>query len=273
MHLHAWDSPPIVPLTADDSAHHPYLFEFPETLVRAKIAALTDLLETTFDRKMVSHRAGRWGIHPTYARTLVDYGYLVDCSVTPRLSWVDSKGDPLGAGGPDFTEYPDEAYFLDLNDLALPGDSPLLEVPLTVMGPDNDAMARLHARFRDGPRFVRAALCRLTPRIRKLVPNGQNLRHLLQIVSRAAHEGRAYVEFALHSSELMPGGSPRFVDERQMETLYEHLEQLFEFAGKWFVGATLREFRDGHLASCRRQGANDSERPRQNPCPELVPAV
>src|SRR5688500_4964789 len=27
MHLHAWDSPPVVPLTSDDSAQHPYLFE------------------------------------------------------------------------------------------------------------------------------------------------------------------------------------------------------------------------------------------------------
>src|SRR4030095_6053082 len=36
MHLHAWDSPPIVPLTHDDLAHHPYLCEFPEAIVRQK---------------------------------------------------------------------------------------------------------------------------------------------------------------------------------------------------------------------------------------------
>src|SRR4051794_19911505 len=28
MHLHAWNSPPLVPLTDDDDRHHPYLIEF-----------------------------------------------------------------------------------------------------------------------------------------------------------------------------------------------------------------------------------------------------
>src|SRR3569832_1052524 len=48
MHLHAWNSPPIVPLTEDDFKHHPYLNEFPEHLVREKMKVLTALLEDTF---------------------------------------------------------------------------------------------------------------------------------------------------------------------------------------------------------------------------------
>src|SRR5687768_264695 len=111
MHLHAWDSPPIVPLTRDDHANHPYLYEFPESVMRQKVAVMTDLLEETFERKMVSHRAGRWGLNETYARVLADFGYVVDCSVTPLLSWRSCKGDPAGAGGPDFTTFPDAAYF------------------------------------------------------------------------------------------------------------------------------------------------------------------
>src|SRR5688500_3549429 len=36
MHLHAWDSPPLVPLTADDATYHPYAFEYPEGVLRDK---------------------------------------------------------------------------------------------------------------------------------------------------------------------------------------------------------------------------------------------
>src|SRR5436309_5735304 len=37
MHLHAWSSPPIKPLTYDDHATHPYLIEFPVEVMAAKI--------------------------------------------------------------------------------------------------------------------------------------------------------------------------------------------------------------------------------------------
>jgi hypothetical protein len=52
-----------------------------------------------------------------------------------------------------------------------------------------------------------------------------------------------YVEFMLHSSELMPGGSPSFPGEAEIERLYENLETLFEAASGKFVGATLSEYR------------------------------
>jgi hypothetical protein len=249
MHLHAWDSPPIVPLTDDDSAHHPYLMEFPEHLMREKVAALTARLEDTFGRKMVSHRAGRWGFNEAYARVLVDHGYLVDCSVTPLLSWAGSRGAPEGRGGPDYTHFPDGAYFVDLDDVSRPGDSPLLELPLSVIAPRSAAVRSLHRRFRGGPRLVRGALYRVAPPTRKLVPNGHNLRHLLQIVRRAVEDGRDYVQFTLHSSEFMPGGSPRFRDGPEIERLYRHLESLFSFASRWFKGASLHECYEGVAAS------------------------
>src|SRR5205085_10252093 len=83
MHLHAWNSPPIVPLTEDDYKHHPYLNEFPEPLIREQMKVLTALLENVFRKKMVSHRAGRFSFDETCAKILVENGYLVDGSVTP----------------------------------------------------------------------------------------------------------------------------------------------------------------------------------------------
>ena len=62
MHLHAWNSPPLTPLTEDDLTHHPYLIEYPEPVLREKVRAMTGLLEETFAQKMVAHRAGRWAL-------------------------------------------------------------------------------------------------------------------------------------------------------------------------------------------------------------------
>ena len=65
---------------------------------------------------------------------------------------------------------------------------------------------------------------------------------MLRIQERALEEGRRYVEFTLHSSEFMPGGSPTFPTEESIEKLYDHLEQLFARAAQSFAGATLTEF-------------------------------
>jgi hypothetical protein len=79
MHLHAWNSPPIVPLTSDDYAHHPYLIEFPRDQLFEKVKRLTCTLEDVFGVKMLSHRAGRFSFDDIYAQALVEHGYQVDC--------------------------------------------------------------------------------------------------------------------------------------------------------------------------------------------------
>ena len=102
MHLHAWNSPPTDPLTDDDWRHKPYLIEYSDAAMREKVAYMTHLLEDTFQTKMVSHRAGRWAFDERYARLLVEHGYLVDCSVTPRVNWKTAKGAPQGDRLPSF---------------------------------------------------------------------------------------------------------------------------------------------------------------------------
>lgn len=87
MHLHAWNSPPLTPLTDDDWRHKPYLIEYPTDQIRAKVDHMTKLLEDAFQTKMLSHRAGRWAFNEYYASLLLEYGYQVDCSVTPRVNW------------------------------------------------------------------------------------------------------------------------------------------------------------------------------------------
>lgn len=247
MHLHAWNSPPEFALTDDDATYHPYLMEYPEEVIRNKATYLTDCLGETFNTRPVSHRAGRWGFSFAYARILAELGYETDCSVTPHVSWREHMGDPGGCGGPDYTAYPEHAYYLDLGNVARPGNSPLLEVPMTIVQCSSSLANGLRARFASG-RFARKAVNWLWPELSWLRPNGGNLAQMKAILRRALREGREYVEFMLHSSELTAGGSRRFRDDASIDRLYSQLGDLFSFASGSFEGATLAEFRKAHPA-------------------------
>src|ERR1043166_2617451 len=48
MHLHAWNSPPLIPLTDDDFARAPYHIEYPLEIVEQKVVVMTNLLRDTF---------------------------------------------------------------------------------------------------------------------------------------------------------------------------------------------------------------------------------
>jgi len=216
MHLHAWNSPP---MTGGDSIHQAYLIEYPKSVMSDKIKFMTELLEERFDRKMLSHRAGRWAFDGRYARLLVENGYQVDCSVTPHVSWAESPGAPNGSGGTDYTSYPAHPYFMDLDRIDREGNSSLLEIPVSIVAESNGRTSWLR-------------------------PNGENRDSMLAILDQALRERWPCVEFMLHSSELMAGGSPTFQTQRDIEALYHDLEMLFDKAAEQFRGRTLSEFHD-----------------------------
>jgi hypothetical protein len=262
MHLHAWNSPPLLPLTDDDDRHHPYLIEYSEDQMREKVRVMTATLEDIFGLKMASHRAGRWGFDERYARILVEHGYLVDCSVTPHISWRGHAGAPSGIGGPDFSQFPDAAYFLDLTDIRRPGDSDLLEVPVTVILPQYASAVHAIQGLLRSSRFGARVANRMFPSLIWLYPDRRNHKELLEILSSARQERRPYVELALHSSELMPGGSPRFPSPSSIESLYHSLEALFTAAREGFGGQTLGEYY--HVVARTRRPLAAREHPKMS---------
>jgi len=243
MHLHAWNSPPEIPLTDNDYKYHPYLIEFPEHLIREKVKVMTEALENVFGVKMVSHRAGRFSFNEIYARILVEHGYRIDGSVTPNVSWKMYPGNPKGNGGTDFSKFPQHAYFLDLDDISRPGDSPLLEIPVTVTAPYFPPIVDTCRAALSVTKFTRRVSNRLFPKLSWLYPMKHNHRMLRRLLLRALFEKRTFAEFMIHSSELMPGGSPTFVTERSIDAMYVALEGLFELARDRFDCLTMKEFR------------------------------
>ena len=90
--------------------------------------------------------------------------------------------------------------------------------------------------------LLRRAANRLSPGLSWLSPAESNLAQMQAAARQARAESAAHVEFMLHSSELMPGGSPSFRDASAIERLYENLEVLFAELATWCRGMTLQEF-------------------------------
>ena len=258
MHLHAWNTPPIRPLTDDDDLYHPYLIEYPAEAIGEKVRYMTRLLEDVFERKMTSHRAGRWAIDGRYVRCLEECGYAVDCSVTPGISWKEHLGKPGGEGGADYTGCPHEPYYLDVDDVRRPGHSGVLEVPVTIVANSPRAADWLRAKVRPSSR-INVALNRWYPAVTWLRPNGWNRRGMLRVLETARAERRSFVEFMLHSSELMPGGSGTCRDEQSLDRLYRHIESVFKVASRSFRPAALTEFAAAVPAPPRAPEAARSE--------------
>lgn len=236
MHLHAWNSPPEYKLTDDDWHFQPYLIEYPVEEMRRKIAFMTQLLEETFQTKMLSHRAGRWAFDERYAQLLIEFGYQVDCSVTPGVNWRFSPGAPQGKGGTDYTHFPRQAYYLDAEDISRAGSSALLEVPMSIHYKHSGLMNSVkqgYDRLRGKQR---------SPSVHWLRPTGGNVQQMIQVAEKTLATGSDYVEFMLHSSEFMPDGSPTFKDEADIDRLYADLEQLFSWLQSRTVGMTLAEY-------------------------------
>jgi len=244
LHVHAWNTPPEYNLTGDDMKHLPYLFEYPFHIMKEKILYLHNLLWEIFETQPRSHRAGRWGLTNNYAVILDELDYLIDCSVTPHVSWKSEKGDPQGQGGPDYRGFPSHPYFINLNNIKENGNTSLLEIPVTIIKRPN-----LMSGISDGLlQFLPLAgriFKKLFPDIFWFRPGKTALNDMLIILNECVNRDTGYVELMIHSSELMPGGSPTFPEPKDIEKLYDSLHILFEKARNMgFIGATLMEFRE-----------------------------
>jgi hypothetical protein len=243
LHIHPWNSPPLMEVSTPGENGHTYLHKLPEEMIHAKLETLTRLIADIFGARPRSHRAGRWGFDERVARVLADLGFLVDCSVTPGVSWRTHRGAPGGAGGPDYSDFPSRPYFLDLTNIRGAGSSPLLEVPVTIRRNYPPRLQRLYQRA--GHRVVENAFRVLFgPSVSWLRPNGRNGRAMIELVDWAMDRELPVLEFMLHSSELMPGANPKFRTPEQIDSLYLDLEGLFgRLVSLGIAGITLAEYR------------------------------
>ncbi|RJQ35639.1 deacetylase [Candidatus Parcubacteria bacterium] len=246
-HLHPWTSPPFEQERSWEDKVHRFPHELSDKELRDKMAVLTQTIIDNFGIRPKSFRAGRWGFDARVARELIRQNYIVDCSVTPKISWQKTKGDPQGQGGPDYRFFRAQPYFVSPQDINEVGHSALLEVPMTILftglfKKENNFLHNIILRWPES--FVKKVVNRLFFRLKwlRIFPNSKPS-DFKRIYKAAKKNSLPVLEFMIHSSELMPGGSPYAKDEEQVDKIYHNLEAMLAYFKKQGVkGTTLSEF-------------------------------
>jgi hypothetical protein len=204
-HLHPFSTPPERSITRDDRYEQPFAYEYPAPLLREKLRALTSAITTAFGRRPRTIRWGRWGLAGWMVPLMEEEGYLVDTTVTPGIAWWAISGTRWWKAT-SYASAPLSPYFLDRDDICAAGDSAVLEIPATVVyaRPWHRRVYTALSALRLG-RVARAA--GMTPRWLRPFPS-TSASFLLAVAGAALSAGAPAVNVMLHSSELMPGGSP-----------------------------------------------------------------
>lgn len=242
-HLHAWNTPPFrgVPgRDGDERSHTYYQYELGPERFRAKLEVLHGAVGELVGEAPRSFRAGRFGIDAATLRELLPLGYEVDSSVTPLSHQSDDRG-------PDFRDAPQHPYRPAHDDVARPGDLPIVEIPVSV------------ALTRRVPRLVQSAYVRLprATRMRGLLSRDflglldfawlYPARFDLDLMAAAARtlveDGAPVLNVFLHSSELLDGRSGRVRDGVELAQVFERLDLLLRLCREEFGArpSTLRE--------------------------------
>ena len=79
-------------------------------------------------------------------------------------------------------------------------------------------------------------------RVWALRPNGNNLSQMYYVINSRKNSGCEYLEFMLHSSELMPGGSPRLQSAEDVERIYTDIKSIFERISRHYLGIGLEAY-------------------------------
>lgn len=222
IHVHAWNNPPYYELERKFDGN-PYLIEYPYEIMREKFSVTYNLIGEMFGKAPVSHRAGRWTMDEKYFNLLREFNIKVDCSYTPNVTWEDLPGETL-AGGSNYNTVSRNAHWVD----------GVLEVPMTIRVMRlTDNRTILH-RFKDLI-FGKTVWLR---------PSSSSLQELVRLCNKVSKEPNTdYLEFMIHSSELMPGGSPYFKSSSSVEKLYNTIEAMFkQLENLGFKGVTLEEY-------------------------------
>lgn len=245
-HLHPWTTPPLAP--GEDMTEHVYPSELSDDALRAKLTTLTRVITERFGRAPTSYRAGRWGLDSRQLALLAELGYVVDCSVTPKVSWRRQLGRRSGSGGPDFRSVPVAPYYPHSADVRQSGEkSAVLEVPMTIVYTSH--FVTEHSRW--AQRLLTAPDSRLKqiavrlllrPKWLRIFPNS-TVADWSRIYRAAVRARLPALEFMIHSSELMPGGSPYAKDAAAVEKIYAQLTAMFHyFRQQGLPGVTLTGF-------------------------------
>jgi len=171
-HLHPWANPPFFEM----DEYRSFPSELHSAIIKKKLEILTKTIEEKFKQKPTSYRAGRWGFGENQLKILKDLGYLVDCSVSPKVSWKKYIGKSGGEGGPDFRLYSVKPFFWS---------NGLLEVPMTIvftglLKQEDTKIATFFLKMKNG--YIKKIINKLFFQSNSFM-NNQRLHHIFNFLS------------------------------------------------------------------------------------------
>lgn len=228
MHLHAWNTPPKFNLVSKTNERS-YLIEYPIDIMEKKINIMDTLLTNKFGIKPISHRAGRWAMNDDYFKLLKKYDYKIDCSVTPHINWKNSLGE-TGISGSNYKKFNEQSYMID---------NSLLEVPMTIRNSHTFQIERINSI----KRLFREIQLFLLGRNQWIRPDSDfSLKGIFNVIDKC-NKNNDYIMFMIHSSELMPCGSPNFKTQEDIDKLYVVIDEIFTYVSNYgYEGITLRDY-------------------------------
>lgn len=244
-HLHSWTTPPFLDKDGFrfNDNNHAFATELPQILLDEKIKNLTEEIESSFGRRPTSFRSGRYGFNTSLAKILAENKYLVDSSVTPFTSWKKNKGIYMEDGGPDFIKYTPSPYRYNFLQYSL------LEIPITILPTKfplnkNEKLAQQFFKKVDGNislRMLRKLFFKNQPLWLRPFP-WMRIESFIEIYKEAADRKLPFLVMMFHSSELMPNCSTYRASEKDVNDLFELLEDFFRFLReKEVASSTLTE--------------------------------
>ena len=211
-HLHMWNTPPIVKTNYPEPVSSELI---PREILQEKIQTLLEEIDG-MDKKPSSFRMGRFNMGPKLFRLLEQTGIRVDSSIAPTRSEY---------GGSPYLSAPTDPYFPDPSEPCTPGNSKILEVPLTIL-PLVSGMGPVLERMWDRGKYIRPVISWSSKYLLSLTaqPVAMGLRRLKVAVKLHAKRGGRVVTIFFHSSELTPGISPIHPSERHVDQFLKKLE-------------------------------------------------
>ena len=183
-----------------------------------KMRNLTQLFRSKIGTNPSSFRAGRYSAGGNTICSLSQLGYKVDTSVTPHIIWKD-KTRLL-----DFTKASEQPYHPDFNSITTPGDTDILEVPISIR---KGIFSRNH--------WLRHTLSTTSKMIRVIKSYSK----------KYSHEDFIVHNMMFHNVEVFPKVSPYTQTEEKCYEYLERIEKVLKYCqSKGITFLTLSEVYD-----------------------------
>ena len=218
-HLHTWSTPPF---DEPSDAEHSMPCHLPVDLVEAKLKNLTEAIRARFGIQPIAYRAGRYGSAPEHVPLLHKWGYRVETSVCPFMSFASENG-------PDYRGAPLEPYRIGPGSLIEPDPSgELLCIPNSsgFNRVNFPRAAKILEKLKSFPhRLHLAGLAHRLGLLRfaRLNPEMTPLSDMIAVANCLARREVPVYQVMFHSPDIAVGGTPYVQTRSDLEIFYARL--------------------------------------------------